>query len=467
MTFRTENVAVTRIAKFLPQIIAGFAGTLLAISDGMTFAWTSPMTIYLTSKESHIRTTKEVVEWLETAFLCGCFCGIPITLYTVDKFGRKKSLVLVSVMMLVGWILIGLANRMIYIFAARVLAGIASNMVYVACPMYNAEIADEKIRGFLSAIMMVMDHTGSLIIYAIGPYTPFYTAPLLGSVIVIFQIIVFSFMPDSPFYLISSGKIADAHKALTFFKPYKDADDEINVISSSIESEKSEKGQKLSIFDTKVNRKVLTIITVLNLTPQMLGYPVIIMNLHIILKAAGSIYMDFSLAAITAGSIMLAATIFCSVSVDRFGRRILLLVSSTVSGCCVLALAVYFHLQALSYNTIPVSWIPIVSVFIFCLFFKIGIGIVPLIVNAEIAPGNIKAIAVTYGDGLKIVGSIISVQIYQFVTKATGLYLPFYIYSCSAVVLGIFTFFWIPETKGHSLEEIQKILKSDSIGKRY
>ncbi|XP_057652478.1 facilitated trehalose transporter Tret1-like isoform X1 [Diorhabda carinulata] len=461
MIFDTTNVDLHDARQYSKQVLAAFSGTILAISDGMTFAWTSPMTLYLISEESHIKTTKEAVEWLETAFLVGCLSGIPLTLYSVDKFGRKRSLVFVSLMMLFGWLLIGFANQMIYLFLARVLAGIASNMVYVVCPMYMSELSDENIRGLLSGIMMVMDHAGSLLVYSLGTRTPYYVSPLLGCSIVMFQIIIFSFMPDSPFYLVSINQLQKAKEALIYFKPYKCPDNEIKTIQQMLHNEQSERRSALDIFRSKTNRKVLTIITFLNLSPQLLGYSVIVMNLHVILEAAGSIYINSYNTGIISGVIMLVATIICSVSVDKFGRRILIMVSSIISGLCVLALAVYFNFKFADFNTEAISWIPIVSVIIFCLFFKIGIGIIPMIVNAEIAPSSIRAVSVTYGDGLKIFGSIISIQIYQFVTKAAGLFVPFYIYSCWAFILALYTFLYIPETKGHSLEEIQRILHND------
>ncbi|XP_050499579.1 facilitated trehalose transporter Tret1-like isoform X2 [Diabrotica virgifera virgifera] len=426
----------------------------------MTYAWTSPMVPYLTSNSSHIETNHEEAEWLEACYLYGSLCGLPLTLYSVNKFGRKASVIYASVGVLTSWALIGLGDKMIYLFVGRFLSGAAADMAYVACPMYVSEFADERIRGFLSGLVMVMDHTGSLIIYALGPFTPYYVVPVLASTLVSANILLLVyFIPESPYFLLENNRVEEATKAIKFFKSYKNIEEEVNQISLALERKKNNSGSFKHILSSKYNQISLTIIVALNLVPQLLGYSTIVMNLHIILDSAQTVHINSSHAAILYGSIMWIASIFCSVLVDRFGRKLLIIISAVVSGMCLFVLAVYFHLQYLGFNVVPIGWLPIASVMTYGLFFKIGIGIIPLIVTAEIAPDTIKAFSVALGDCLFIVGGIVSVQLYQFVTKVTGMFVPMYIYFIWAIVLIIFTIFYVPETKGKSLDDIQKMLR--------
>ncbi|CAH1153890.1 unnamed protein product [Phaedon cochleariae] len=449
------------LKQYFPQFCAATTGTLFAISDGMTYGWTAPYIPYLISNESHIVTTKSETEWLETCLLIGALCGLPLTIYSVDRFGRKKSLLFASITIFIAWVLIAFADRMLYLFIARFLSGMAGDMAFVAAPMYMAEMADQQIRGFLSGIIYIMVHIGSLVVYCFGPFTPFYVTPLIGSAVVITQLSVFTFMPETPYYLMYKNRREEARKALEYFKPYCDIDKELDEISTSLAKQKADKGRMQDLVLVKSNRRAIVIMTILNTGQHLLGYTVILMNLHIILESAGSIYMESSHAAILFAGIMLISAIFSSLQVDKYGRKVLLIISSVSSAMCLLAIAIYFHLKSTGIDVLPVSWIPIVSVMVYGAFFKIGVGMVPIIVTAEIFPSNMKAFGMTIADAMFIIGGIVGIQIYQRMAGPLGIHVPFYFFGCWGFFVAIFTHFFIPETKGKSLDEIQSLLKGE------
>ncbi|KAJ8938237.1 hypothetical protein NQ314_011566 [Rhamnusium bicolor] len=325
--------------------------TLFAISDGMTYGWTAPYIPYLVSEESHIKTTIYEAEWLETALLLGSFSGLPITIYLVDKIGRKRSLLLASFVVTLAWIAIAFGDRIEYIFVARYFCGMSGNMAFVAAPMYN--------------------------------------------------------------------KSEEAKKSLEYFHPHADINKQMKEISDTIERQENEKGRIQDLVIVDSNRRAILIMTVLNAGQHLCAYTVILMNLHLILEAAGSIYIESSIAAILFAAIMLIAASVASFQIDKYGRKMLLIFSSVLTGICLLAMAIYFHLKTLNYDVLSVSWIPIVSVMVYAAVFKLGVGIVPIVITAEIFPTKLKAIGMTMADAMFIVG----------------------------------------ETKGKSLDQIQQMLK--------
>ncbi|CAH0555372.1 unnamed protein product [Brassicogethes aeneus] len=441
------------------QLLAAATGTLAAISDGMHYGWTAPVIPILLSDESPVETTMHQAEWLETMLMLGAFCGLPGTIYFVDKIGRKYSLLLSSMTTLLCWTVIGVANRIEYIFAARFFSGMAGDMAFVAAPMYIAEIADQKIRGFLSSIIYLMMLIGIFLIYAIAPYTPFYVPCIIGGALVVVELIVFPFMPESPYYLLSKDRPEEAKHALTRFRQTKNIEKEFEEISIAVKRQRSERGRPHDLILVKSNRKALLIMTVLNGSQHFSSISVILMNLHLILEAAGSIYIDPSLAAIIFSIIMFTAACTASFSIDKFGRKVLLTTSSILTGCCLLIIAIYFTLKNTGYDVLPVSWIPIVSVMVYAASFKLGLGMVPIVMTAELFPTKMKAIGMTLADAMYVIFAIFSIQIYQLLSDAYGIHVPFYIFAFSCFGTAIFTTFVIPETKGKTLEEIQFILK--------
>ncbi|KAG5895874.1 hypothetical protein JTB14_012257 [Gonioctena quinquepunctata] len=444
-----------------PQVFAAISGTLFAISDGMTYGWTAPYIPYLISDQSHVKITLFEAEFLETALLVGSFCGLPLTIYLVDKIGRRNSLLLASCVVLLAWIAIAVGNRIEYIFVARFFCGMSGNMAFVAAPMFIAEIADQKIRGFLSGIIYIMMLLGCLIVYCVGPYLPFYVPSIVGGSVAIIELLTFSRVPESPLYLLYKNKPEQALESLKHYKPYTDINKEMDEMVAILEAQQKQKRKLSDLVTMASNRKAIIIMTVLNAGQHLCAYSVILMNLHSILQSAGSIYMDSSVAAILFAALMLIAATFASFRIDHYGRKVLLIFSNVTTGICLLSIAVYFNLKEMGCDVLSVSWIPIVAVMIYGAVFKAGVGLVPIVVTAEVFPTNFKEIGMTLSDAMFIVGGIVALQLYQWLSHDYGLYPPFYLFAAFSFFITIFTVFFVPETKGRSLDEIQAILRGE------
>lgn len=458
MTFKIFNMKNLR--NMLPQFLAVLCGTLNAISDGMQYGWTSPMIDRLEAPDSPVKITPGDVTGLEVIYMLTGLIGLPATIFLVDKIGRKRSVLLASASCLVGWILIAIADDVMYYYVARSIMGAAADMAFVSSPMYIAEIAHPKIRGFLSGIIYLMVFLGLLVIYAVGPFAPLYVPPIIGGTILLIQLSTFSFMPESPYFLLYKDKPVKARESLVRLRGTKDVDEELNDISAAIERQKSEKGRIKDLFCVKGNRKAIMIMTVLNGAQHMAGVTVISMNIHVILGAADSIYMKKEISAILFGALMLIATL-CSVAViDKFGRKIIVIVSATLTGLTLLAMAVYFHLKFLDVDVRGISWIPIASVMSFAVFFKAGLGIIPIVMTAELFSAKMKALGMGTADGIYILFSSFSIYLYQYLVQNVHIFLPFYLFSACCFFTAIFVRFFVPETKGKTLEEIQMILKN-------
>lgn len=436
------------------------------ISDGMQYGWSAPVIPVLQSKDSPIKVTKKQCELLESVYIIGAICGITITIYLVDKIGRKLSLLLAATTTLLVWVVILTSDNIKYIIAARFFTGMAGDMAFVAAPMYLAEIADQKIRGFLSSIIYLMMLVGILVVYIIVPFTPYYVTPIVGIAINAIGIITFAFMPESPYYLLMKSKTEKAQQSLIKFRQTKEVEKEFTEIKEAVDKEKSIKTKPLDIVTVKSNRKGVLIMVVLNGAQHMGCISIIIMNLHAILEAAGSIYIETSYAAIIYSAIMLLSATTASFIIDKYGRKLLLLVSNVLTGVCLFVLSTYFYLQHIKVDVINVSWIPIASVMVYAAVFKFGLGLVPIVLTAELFPSNVKALGMTLSDVMYVFFAFVSIELYQYLSDNFGMHVPFYVFTVCCFLTAVFTYFYIPETKGKTLEQIQFLLKGEPIPKR-
>lgn len=427
----------------------------------MQYGWTAPVLPILDKPDSPVKITHSDHTWLESIYMCGGITGLPVTIFAVDKIGRKNSIIMSAIISLISWTLIGVADRVEYIYVARFLTGLSGDVAFVAAPMYIAEIADQKVRGFLAGIIYIMMLIGILVIYAVAPFVDFYVPSVIGAIIVVIQLVSFPFMPDSPYYLISKGKEEKARKHLRRLRTCESIDKEFAEIAAAVKRQKTERGRPQDLLISKSNRKAVLIMFVLNAAQHFSSISVMLMNLHVILSAADSIYLSSNVAGILFAALMLIAATIADFIVDKFGRKILLTTSSLLTGLSLLVLAIFFSLKHSGVDVDGISWIPIASVMVYAAVFKFGLGIIPIVMTAELFPAKVKAMGMTIADFFYVVFALLSVELYQRLADAYYYDLPFYIFASSCLLTALFAQFYIPETKGKTLEEIQFMLKGE------
>ncbi|CAH0555376.1 unnamed protein product [Brassicogethes aeneus] len=445
----------------LPQVFAVLVCTLSAISDGMQYGWSAPIIPMLKSADSPIRITETEEGYLELIYLLGGIAGLPITMLLVDRVGRKGTLVCAACSSLTGWILTAAASQVEYFYVARFCTGLAADVAFVSAPMYVAEIADKKIRGFLAGVISIMLLIGVILIYTIAPLVPIYASAIIGACVLVIQLILFNFVPESPYYLLAKNRREDAEKALRKLRSNINIEKELEEIITAVQRQRSQKSRPTDLIRVKSNRKGLIIMTVLNASQHFSSISVMIMNLHSILEAGNSVYIKPLPTGIIFSAVMLAAAIASGFLMDKFGRKILLTSSCLSAGLSLLVLAIYFTLKKSGVDVAGISWLPIVSVMVYAAVFRFGLGMVPLVLTSELFPANVKAIGMTISDAMYLIFALISVNLYHFLGKHYGLDVPFYIFAGSCLFTATFCVLYIPETKGKTLDEIQFILKGE------
>lgn len=440
------------------QIFATLSATVSEISDGMQYGWSAPITGLLLSSRSPFPFKESDVVWIEISLLFGTLIGIPITVVLLENLGRKQSIIIATVQNLLAWILIAFANSAGVVYAARFLSGIAASVVFAAAPVYTAEIADKKVRGFLGSFFSLMMLGGILLVYSVAPFIPVMWSSAVGAIFLITQLVTLPFMPDSPYYYLIKGQKQQARQALQKLRARGDVEGELEEISEAVERQEAERGSRMDLFTVKSNRRALLILVVLNSAQHLAGISVMLMNIHMILSGAAS-DLSPSTAAILFSLVMWFAALFGSRCIDRFGRRLILIVSCIVTGATLLALAIYFTIQSLDIDITSFSWIPVILVLIYAAAFRFGLGLVPIVLTAEIFPTSVKEIGVTIAESSFTAASCVAVFVFPYLTKAYGLMAPFYIFSICCFLTSIFVLFFVPETKGKTLEEIQTLLK--------
>jgi SP family facilitated glucose transporter-like MFS transporter 8 len=149
------------------------------------------------------------------------------------------------------------------------------------------------------------------------------------------------------------------------------------------------------------------------------------------------------------------ATYSSTLLVDKAGRRILLLVSSTVMAVCLTILGLCFHLQSHGHDVSSISWLPLASVAMFIIVFSMGFGPIPWIMLGELFPSNVKGIASAVTASFNWILAFAVTKSFQNLLDLLGSPITFWIFAVMCIAGTIFTAVLVPETKGKALEEIQ------------
>ncbi|XP_055908065.1 facilitated trehalose transporter Tret1 isoform X2 [Eupeodes corollae] len=446
------------------QYVAALAATGGALAAGALLGWTSPAQKELISPNYTIPLTPEQFSWVGSGVTLGAaFICIPIG-FLITIIGRKLTMLLLVLPFTLGWALLIWAQNFEMMFIARFILGISGGAFCVTAPMYTGEIAQKDIRGTLGSFFQLMITIGILFVYALGAgFNVFWLSIICAMIPLIFGAI-FVFMPESPTYLVSKGKNESAVKSIQWLRGnqynYTAELEELKEIDAQI---KQNPVSIMSALTRRVTIKALIISLGLMFFQQLSGINAVIFYTTDIFRDAQT-GIDENLSTIVVGIMQVIATFISVMVVDKLGRRILLLASSAVMAISTVLMGVYFYMQSNDKSSVDnLGWLPVVSLCVFIVMFSIGFGPVPWLMMGELFASDIKGVAGSIAGTTNWVLAFIVTKAFLSLKDAIGSGETFWLFSGITFVGFIFVYFFVPETKGKSLNEIQKLLEGQTM----
>ncbi|XP_054799964.1 probable polyol transporter 4 isoform X2 [Prosopis cineraria] len=394
---------------------------------------------------------------------------------TSDAIGRKWTIALAAAVFQTGGAVMALAPSFKVLMIGRLLAGVGIGFGVMIAPVYIAEISPAIARGSLTSFPEIFINLGILLGY-ISNYV-FSGLPahiswrvmlgvgLLPSVIIAVALFV---IPESPRWLVVQNRIDEARMVLSKINESdKEAEEklaEIQVAAGIANAEKYESQAvwKELLYPSPPVRRMLITGCGIQIFQQVTGIDTTVYYSPTIFKNAGITGNTQLLAATVA--VGFTKTMFILVAIfliDKLGRKPLLFVSTIGMTVCLfglsLSLAFFGHEKA---GII----MAIISVCGNVAFFSIGLGPICWVVSSEIFPLRLRAQASALGAvGSRVSSGVISMSFLSISRAITvaGTFFVFGIISCSAVA---FVYYCVPETKGKTLEEIEKVFQDEGDG---
>lgn len=401
--------------------------------------------------------------------LAGCLVGAMVSGALADRLGRKPLLIISAFIFLVSAYGTGAFNAFEAFLVVRFIGGIAIGIASGLSPMYIAEVAPSHIRGklvSLNQLTIVLGILGAQVVNFLiaepmpeGTTVPaadswnvlmgwrwmFWSAAFPAAVFLLFA----CFIPESPRWLAMKERTDRAIKVLSNIGGENYARAELAAVKEG--HEKAEKQGGLQMLFSRPFRMVLLLGVVIAVFQQWCGTNVIFNYAQEIFSNAGYDLGDMLFNIVLTGITNVIFTFVAIYTVDRLGHKKLMLIGAG-------GLAIIYAILGTCYKMQVTGFFMIILVVAAIACYAMTLGPVTWVLIAEIFPNRVRAIAVATCTFALWVGSFTLTYFFPLLNTSLGSYGTFWIYAAICAMGFVFFACRLPETKGKSLEELEKEL---------
>jgi len=411
----------------------------------------------------HFSLSAAFMGWAASSALVGCVIGVSFSGMLADIFGRKKVLILSAILFTISAIGSALPQTVQQFIFFRMIGGVGVGAASILSPLFIAEIAPAHIRGRLVSWNQFAIVSGMLIVYFVNYFIAgsgneawntnigwrwmfaSEAIPALAFLMLLF------FAPESPRWLMKQGLTDKAKDILQKITGPEQIDQEMADIQASLHKENVPVKE---LFNPKL-RKLMWLGIALAVLQQVTGINVFLYYAPEIFKKLGSGTDIALLQTIIIGVFNLGFTIVAIWTVDKLGRKPLMLLGSAGMGLSLtaLGLAAFFGQTQL--------WV-LIFILGYIASFALSVGPVTWVILSEIFPTRFRGRLMSVCTIFLWAANYIVSQTFPMMDENPALVkifnhaFPFWIFAVFCVVLFLIVKKFVPETKGKSLEEIEQ-----------
>jgi sugar porter (SP) family MFS transporter len=397
------------------------------------------------------RWTEIETEFAAGSLLAGCAAGASIAGALSDRFGRKIILLLSAVIFALSSAATALPNSLGQFVAARMVAGVAIGIASMLAPLYIAEVSPAAIRGRLVSLNQLAIVIGILVSYLVGwelaglgeqSWRWMFAVAAIPSLL--FFCALFT-VPESPRWLVKEGREFEAAQVLARLG---EPPSQLREIERAIAEES---GSFRQLFEKGLRRPLWIGIT-LAVLQQVTGINTVLFYGSIIFtEQAGASSTSAALwANVLVGAMNLVFTIVALFTIDRLGRKVLLISAAGGMGLSLTVLGFVFSAGSVT----PARLLPWILCYVACFAFGMGPGV--WVVISELFPTRIRGRAMSLATVALWLACLLLTVTFLSLVKAFTAAGAFRIYAVLCACTVWFVWKFTPETKGKHLEEIEK-----------
>ena len=401
--------------------------------------------------------TDYIQGFLVSSVLIGAVIGAATNGILADIFGRKKIIIATAIIFIVGSILCGFAPNIYVLILSRILVGLAVGIVNFVVPLYLSEVSPKQLRGTLVSLYQWAITAGILFSYVINAAFAqavyswrwmLFAGVFPGLILLVGMM----FLSDTPRWLVSKNRDEEAKKVFSKIEPDIDADEEIRQIKETLKPDANSSNEKFRFKQWMIMPFVVGI--GIMFAQICTGINTIIYYAPTIFKIAG---FDSNLNAIYAttgiGIVNFLMTIIAIFFTDRLGRKPLLYFGLTGVMLSLLALGCAFQFEAVLGANL--KWVAVGSLVAYIVCFAFSLGPIGWILVSEVFPLKVRGLAMSICTVSNFAFNFFVVGSFPILINRLGGAITFWGFAAVSFLCILFVFFFVPETKGISLEQIE------------
>ncbi|KAG8481252.1 hypothetical protein CXB51_026055 [Gossypium anomalum] len=441
-------------------VIAGIGGLLFGYDTGVI----SGALLYIKDDFEIVRQSSFLQETIVSMALVGAMIGAASGGWINDVYGRKKATLLADVVFTAGAIVMATAPDPYVLILGRLLVGLGVGTASVTAPVYIAEASPSEVRGGLVSTNVLMITGGQFLSYLVNlAFTQVQGTWrwMLGvsAVPAVIQFLLMLCLPESPRWLFMKNEKDKAIAVLSKIYDIARLEDEVDHLSAALEEEQQRKNtvRYLDVFRTKEIRLAFLAGAGLQAFQQFTGINTVMYYSPTIVQMAGfnsnqlALLLSLIVAAMNAGGTVVGIYL-----IDHFGRKKLALSSLFGVIVSLVILAGAFFAETPGSSNGIYGWLAVIGLALYIAFFAPGMGPVPWTVNSEIYPEQYRGIC----GGM-------SATTFLTIAEAVGTGVTFLILAGIALLAVVFVIVYVPETKGLTFVEVERIWKERAWGSSY
>ncbi|XP_016974214.1 facilitated trehalose transporter Tret1 [Drosophila rhopaloa] len=454
--------------QFRRQLWVSLSATLITFCHGIALGWLSPMLPKLLSPaETPLSFSIDVDEasWLGAVISIGGITGNFSFSYLMNRFGRKVSIYALAVPHTCIWFLFYFAQSIEMLYVARVCAGLTGGGMFVVLPIFIGEIADNSIRGRLCSFFTLTMNTGILVGFVVSSHIAYHVIPCAVVGLPVLYVILATRYPEPPQQLIRWQRVEKAEKSLRFYRrcdgpnvskeeerAYQKQFDEMRLAIQQQDKDSDKNSLSFSDFFTKRSLKALATGLVLMIANIFTGTFAFNNYMSNIFDAVHT-KLDPNTNTIIIGAVQILGTLASIYLVDRYGRRILLIVSCAGSGIGTSAFGLYaFYAEEQKVDLSAFSaWLPVTLMAFIIFIANVGVISVTMVVLVEILPHKIRSVGTSFCLGCLSFFAFTSLKTFPLMMFHLGLAATMWFCGVVSVICLFYVVVCLEETKGRSM----------------
>jgi len=393
--------------------------------------------------------------WLVAMVPLGALIASGLSGKICDLFGRKKTLFLTALFFVIGSLISATASGVAILEMGRLILGIAIGVGSSTSPVYTSELANEKQRGWLVNLFVVFIQLGVFISFVVG-YEFSHSGnwrEMIGLGVIpalILGIVVF-FLPESPRWLVVKNHLDRAMKILTKLYGQQEAKNKIIDIRGVVQQEQL--GLR-KLFQQRRYLKVIFIGVAVSFFTQTVGInafnyyaPTIFQATGFATPSTATFYTMFM------GLTLVISTISSLFFIDIVGRKKPLLIGTIGILATLLCISLSFKYVT---NPTALGWIFLVNALVFMAFHGISIGPACFLIPAEVFPARVRGVGMGISVAFNWGANVLVAALVPMIIKNFGVSSLFGVFFVITIVAWLVFYYYIPETKGTTLEQIER-----------